>query len=78
MIIDKAGRVMCVRILSVGRRAAVQIPGLYDSIRQRLLRWRFKPPTLHGEPVEVRWGMTISTIRKGESIPGPPIYPECP
>ena len=78
MIIDEAGRPKCVRILSVGRRAPVQTPGLYDSIRQRLRRWRFKPPTLHGEPLEVRWGMTINTIRKGESIPGPPIYPACP
>jgi hypothetical protein len=78
MIIDRTGRVKCVRILSVGRRTAVQIPGLYDSIRKRLRRWRFKPPTLHGEPVEVRWGMTVNTIRKGESIPGPPIYAACP
>ena len=78
MIIDKTGRPKCVRILEVGRRAPVQIPGLYDSIRQRLRRWRFEPPTLHDEPVEVRWGMTVNTIRQGESIPGPPIYPTCP
>lgn len=78
MIIDKTGDVKCARILSVGRRAPVQIPGLYDSIRQRLLRWRFEPPTLHGEPLEVRWGMTISPLRKGESVPGPPVYPVCP
>src|SRR5712691_6943234 len=76
MLIDKTGRVTCARIVSVGLRAPV--PGLYASIRLRLLRWRFKPPTLHGEPLNVRWGMQINTIRKGESFPGPPIYPACP
>lgn len=78
MIIDRTGQVKCARILSVGRRAPVQIPGLYDSIRLRLLRWRFKPPTLHGQPLDVRWGMTIRPLRKEESLPGPPIYPTCP
>ncbi len=72
------GNVKCARILSVGRRTPVQIPGLYESIRQRLLRWRFEPPALHGQPLEVRWGMTVRPLRKEESVPGPPIYPTCP
>lgn len=76
MLIDRTGKVKCSRIISVGLRAPR--PGLYDSIRSYLNRWRFKPPTLHGEPIDVRWGMTIFPIRADDTkIPRPQIYPIC-
>jgi len=77
MLIDKTGRVECTRVISVGLRP--RVPAAYDLINARLMRWRFEPPTIHGEPVDVLWGMQINPIiHKGESIPGPPIYPVCP
>jgi hypothetical protein len=77
MLIDQTGKPQCVRVISVGLHPPA--PGLYDSIRMRLMQWRFKPPTLHGRPLAVRWGMQINTVRAYEpKLPGPQIYPVCP
>lgn len=77
MLVDRSGSVVCARVISAGDGAPA--PGLYDSIRSHLMRWRFEPPTLYGQPVEVRWGMQLNPLSPGDSaIPGPPIYPVCP
>ena len=77
MLIGKDGRVKCARVRSVGRHP--RNAALYDTIRSRLMNWRFEPPMLHGEPIEMRWGMQINPMRKGDQpLPGPQIYPFCP
>jgi hypothetical protein len=77
MLIGKNGRPKCARVRAVGLRP--RNDALYDVIRSRLMRWRFEPPTLHGRPVELRWGMQINPMRKGDApLPGPQIYPFCP
>jgi hypothetical protein len=77
MLVGRSGNVECARIISVGFHPADR--KLYDDVRSRLMQWRFAPPTLHGEPVDVRFGMTINSVRKGERpLPGPQIYPVCP
>jgi hypothetical protein len=76
MLIGPTGHVTCARIISVGRHPPA--PGLFDSVRSNLLRWRFRPPMLHGRPIDARWGMQINPIPDGEILPGPKIYPVCP
>lgn len=75
MLVDATGRVVCARVIEVGRKPPR--PGLHDSIRMQLVRWRFDPPTLHGRPVEMRWGMHINPVKSSDELPGPPIYPVC-
>ncbi len=52
-IITKEGRVRDVRILKVGD------PELVQPMREALETWRFKPATLHGEPVAVYYNLTL-------------------
>lgn len=80
MLIERSGKVKCARIISVGSSIGLTAPppGLYDSIRNHLLRWRFDPPMLHGKLIDVRWGMQINPIMtRDTNISGPAIYPIC-
>ena len=52
-VITKEGRVRDLRFLKLGA------PELAEPIRDAVKSWRFKPATLHGEPVAVYYNMTL-------------------
>lgn len=54
MIIDKNGAVRCATIL---RRLPM---GMSQSLLDTVRTWKFKPATLHGEPVAVRYELSVS------------------
>lgn len=54
VVIDKKGEVTKVKILKGLSH------GLSESAAKTLKKWRFKPATLHGEPVEVYYNLTVN------------------
>ncbi|HEX7138256.1 MAG TPA: energy transducer TonB [Vicinamibacterales bacterium] len=54
VIIDKSGRVVAARILKA-------LPfGLSEAAVEAVKKWRFKPATREGEPVAVRYNLTVN------------------
>jgi len=58
LLIARDGSVACARIINVINKPSP--PGINDEIRANLMKWRFQPPKVNGEPVEMVWGMQFN------------------
>jgi hypothetical protein len=57
LLVDETGAVVCARILRITYGKPPE--GLYDAVRRELVKARFLPATLDGEPVMMRLMVTL-------------------